>query len=98
MWKQVELHTTPAEYQQRISTYLKNRNGAQLLKVIACINNDELYKYTSYLSWGNTCTVISMWLDGGLYGMFNEGSMTVGEMKEFIEHPEMSFWFDKINN
>jgi len=86
-WEVVDLKDAPESLQSRVNEKFKMYDGdGQLLQVV----KTEM-AYNAYLNAGNLCTVLTVWnfnLDE-----VNEDSMTVGEIQQFMKHPEMKFWF-----
>lgn len=85
--KVIDLKDAPEVLQKRVNRKMSHHGeDANLLQVI-----QTEHRYLAYLSIGNLCMILSVWNFN--HDEVNEDTMTVGEIKEFMNHPLMKMWF-----
>ena len=85
--KVIDLKDAPEVLQKAVEKKLSRHDyDSTLLQVI-----QTEHRCLAYLSIGNLCMILSLWNFN--LEKVSEDSMTVGEMKEFMDHPTMKVWF-----
>ena len=86
-WEVIDLKAAPESLQNRINEKLSMYEGeGEVLKVI-----ETDHSFTAYMNVGNLCTVLTVWKFN--VDEVNEDSMTIGDIKVFMDHPTTNWWF-----